>query len=101
MTECRPVLFCKDGSGSIAAEGDTRTPFAWWRYTKTVLSICALQLVDSGKMVLDDLLPGQPFTLRQVLQNIAGIEVLIECGAFTVQNELLVHSAKHCGIGAD
>ncbi len=73
MNKERPVLYCRDGSGGIAEEGDPHVPIAWWSFTKTVLSICALQLVDEGQLDLDGELPNHPFTLRHLLQNNAGV----------------------------
>jgi len=38
-----------------------------------VLAICAFRLVEEGLVNLDELRPGKPFTLRQLLQHPAGV----------------------------
>lgn len=50
---------------------ESMTP--WWSFTKTVLAATALSLVRDGLVGLDDPLPGQPFTLRQLLRHEAGL----------------------------
>lgn len=47
--------------------------FPYWSFTKTAISICALKLVEASYLRLDALVPGQPFTLRQVLQHTSGL----------------------------
>jgi CubicO group peptidase (beta-lactamase class C family) len=47
--------------------------FPWWSFTKTVLAIAALRLVEEGRLELDAPRPGQPFTLRQLLTHRAGV----------------------------
>ncbi len=54
------------------AHGITR-PVPWWSFTKTVLAAAALALVRDGRLALDHVLPGRPFTLRQLLQHRAGV----------------------------
>lgn len=61
-----------DGDGDVVASGaDARVP--WWSFTKTVLAIAALRLAAQGLCGLDELVDGQPFTLRQLLQHRAGV----------------------------
>jgi CubicO group peptidase (beta-lactamase class C family) len=45
----------------------------WWSFTKTVLSIAALRLVEKVTLSLDGELPGFPFSLRQLLRHEAGL----------------------------
>ncbi|HEX8544573.1 MAG TPA: serine hydrolase domain-containing protein [Pseudomonas sp.] len=45
----------------------------WWSFTKTVLAVTALSLVRDGRVELDAPIPGQPFTLRQLLRHEAGL----------------------------
>lgn len=47
--------------------------FPWWSFTKTVLAICALRLVEEGRLDLDTSRPGKPYTLRHLLQHRAGV----------------------------
>lgn len=66
-------------SASIAADGTVHTTgsasslFPWWSFTKTVTAICALRLVEDGRLDLDAHLPGRPYTLRQLLQHRSGL----------------------------
>ncbi|MNJ06545.1 D-alanyl-D-alanine carboxypeptidase precursor [compost metagenome] len=45
----------------------------WWSFTKTVLAATALSLVRDGRVGLDEPMPDQPFTLRQLLRHEAGL----------------------------
>lgn len=47
--------------------------FPWWSFTKTVLAIAALRLVEAGKLDLDAPRPHKPYSLRQLLLHRAGI----------------------------
>ncbi|VVQ18886.1 hypothetical protein PS914_06227 [Pseudomonas fluorescens] len=64
---------------SLVSNGQLVTPqrrecmTPWWSFTKTVLATTALSLVRDGLVGLDDPLPGQPFTLRQLLRHEAGL----------------------------
>jgi CubicO group peptidase (beta-lactamase class C family) len=60
-------------NGAIVAEQGGGTLVPWWSVTKTVIAAAALVLVNEGRLHLDRLLPGQPFTLRQLLQHRAGL----------------------------
>lgn len=48
-------------------------PFPWWSFTKTVLAIAALRLIECGKLELDTPRPHEPYTLRQLLLHRAGV----------------------------
>lgn len=61
------------GDGSAGSAGSATSLFPWWSFTKTVLAIAALRLVDLGRLDLDTLRPGRPYTLRQLLQHRAGV----------------------------
>jgi len=60
-------------SGASGTAGAAIHIFPWWSFSKTALAICALRLVEDGALKLDALRPGQPFTLRQLLQHRAGV----------------------------
>jgi CubicO group peptidase (beta-lactamase class C family) len=61
-----------DADGAVTLSGTTdRVP--WWSFTKTALSITALRLVERGALSLDRTLPGQLFSLRQLLRHEAGL----------------------------
>jgi CubicO group peptidase (beta-lactamase class C family) len=61
----------EDGVMVESHEADQIVP--WWSFTKTVLASAALVLVRDGLMDLDKPLPGQPYTLRHVLQHRSGL----------------------------
>ncbi len=61
-----------DADGEVTASGST-DPVPWWSFTKTVLSIATLRLAGQGALGLDDRLPGEPFTARQLLRHEAGL----------------------------
>ncbi|MBN9022462.1 MAG: beta-lactamase family protein [Rhizobiales bacterium] len=60
-------------SGDITGGSDPGTALPWWSFTKTVLAIAALRLVEDGRLELDGKRPGKPYTLRQLLQHQAGV----------------------------
>ncbi len=61
-----------DADGTVTQTGSAaRVP--WWSFTKTVLSIAILRLTEEGALDLDDKLPGEPFTARQLLRHEAGL----------------------------
>ncbi len=61
-----------NAAGAVSVSGTTdRVP--WWSFTKTVLSVTALRLVERDVLSLDDTLPGQPFSLRHLLRHEAGL----------------------------
>ncbi|WP_299962397.1 serine hydrolase domain-containing protein [uncultured Roseobacter sp.] len=63
----------------ITADGreDGNSPsgalFPYWSFTKTAISICALKLVEGCHLTLDAVVPGQQYTLRQLLQHTSGL----------------------------
>lgn len=64
---------------SLIANGQPQAPaplelvVPWWSFTKTVLAATALSLVQDRLIGLDDPIPDQPFTLRQLLRHEAGL----------------------------
>ena len=58
-------------AGQSAGAADILVP--WWSFTKTVLAVAALRLVEAGRLNLDTLRPGRPWTLRQLLTHRAGV----------------------------
>lgn len=59
--------------GSVGSAGSATSLFPWWSFTKTVLAIAALRLVEQGRLDLDLPWRGKPYTLRQLLQHRAGL----------------------------
>lgn len=47
--------------------------FPYWSFTKTIISICALRLVQEDRIDLATPLPGYDVTLRQVLTHTSGL----------------------------
>lgn len=60
-------------SGREGFCGSADACFPYWSFTKTVISICALKLVESGRLDLDSTLTGAPYTLRQLLGHTSGL----------------------------
>ena len=60
-------------SGEEGFSGSVEALFPYWSFSKTVISICALQLVERGKLDLDANLNGAPYTLRQLLKHTSGL----------------------------
>lgn len=60
-----------NGQSPASDRSDLMVP--WWSFTKTVLAATALTLVRDGLIRLDDPIPDQPFTLRQLLRHEAGL----------------------------
>jgi CubicO group peptidase (beta-lactamase class C family) len=61
------------GDGSTGGAGALAAFFPWWSFTKTVLAICALRLVEENRLSLDTPRPGRPYTLRHLLHHTAGV----------------------------
>ena len=59
--------------GSVSTSGAAGAVFPWWSFTKTVLAVAALRLVEQGRLDLDALRPGKPYSLRQLLTHRAGV----------------------------
>ncbi|MDB3935514.1 beta-lactamase family protein [Granulosicoccus sp.] len=53
--------------------GSSDALFPFWSFTKTVISACALKLVEDGSLDLNARLPGEPFSLRQLLAHTSGL----------------------------
>jgi CubicO group peptidase (beta-lactamase class C family) len=49
------------------------TPVPWWSFGKTVLAAAALRLVAQGKLTLDENVPREAYTLRQLLSHRSGV----------------------------
>ena len=55
------------------AAGASTAVAPWWSFTKTLIAAAALRLAEQGRLTLDEPLCGRPYTLRQLLQNRAGL----------------------------
>jgi CubicO group peptidase (beta-lactamase class C family) len=64
---------CAIGPDSRAHRSGETGSIPWWSFTKIVLAITALRLVESGAFALDDCIGDEPYTLRQLLQHQAGL----------------------------
>jgi CubicO group peptidase (beta-lactamase class C family) len=61
-----------DATGEITLSGSV-DPVPWWSFTKTALAIATLRLAQDFMLDLDETLPGEPFTARQLLRHEAGL----------------------------
>jgi D-alanyl-D-alanine carboxypeptidase len=59
--------------GKIVWQDADVAPAPWWSLSKTAIASAALVLVQRGRLDLDDPLPRQEFTLRQLLYHTAGV----------------------------
>lgn len=74
MTPQPPLHACRlYDDGDCETFGAPGLLFPWWSVTKTAIAICALRLAEQGRLDLDAPLPGQPFTLHQLLTHRAGL----------------------------
>ena len=60
-------------NAQLSASGSSEPLVPWWSFSKTVLAATALTLVRDGLVSLDEVMPGGPFTLRQLLRHEAGL----------------------------
>lgn len=60
-------------NAQLSASGSSEPLVPWWSFSKTVLAATALTLVRDGLASLDEVMPGGPFTLRQLLKHEAGL----------------------------
>ncbi len=60
-------------SGRTGSRGDMQALFPYWSFTKTVIAICALQLVEEKRLSLDKPSAGLDFTPRQLLGHTSGL----------------------------
>jgi CubicO group peptidase (beta-lactamase class C family) len=61
-----------DEAGNLSVEG-IDSPVAWWSYTKLVLAIAALRLVDCGLLSLSAPIHSGGYTLAHLLKHEAGL----------------------------
>ncbi len=64
------VFIRKDGE--VAATG-VADALPWWSFTKTVLAIALVRLSDQGRVSLDEVVDGMPYTPAQLLRHEAGL----------------------------
>lgn len=51
--------------------GDVVVP--WWSFTKTLIAVAVMRLVEAGEIDLDAEVDGRGFTIRQILRHEAGL----------------------------
>lgn len=61
-----------DEAGSLSVEG-IASPVPWWSFTKAVLAIAALRLVDSDRLTLSGPVDGSAYSLTHLLRHEAGL----------------------------
>lgn len=59
-------------NGEVDAVG-VAVPVPWWSFTKTVLTIALLRLAEQGRISLDEVIKGKPYTPSQLLRHEAGL----------------------------
>lgn len=67
------MLYSLVSNGRLQGSDQAEPNVPWWSFTKTVLAATALSLVRDGLIGLDDHVPDEPFTLRQLLRHEAGL----------------------------
>lgn len=65
--------FWLDSNRNTGSIGNPDIAFPWWSFSKTLIAICTLKLVETGALKLDACLPGRPYSIRQLLQHRAGV----------------------------
>lgn len=73
MTEQTMHSYWITSSGREGSGGNVNAHFPYWSFTKTVISICALKLVEGRKLDLDIPLVDRNYTLRQLLAHTSGL----------------------------
>ncbi|MEP3296986.1 MAG: serine hydrolase domain-containing protein [Pseudoruegeria sp.] len=77
-------------SGQEGSLGNQAALFPYWSFTKPVIAVCALQLVEEGFLDLDARISGHPYTLRQLLAHTSGLPdygQFVEYGAAVVAGD--------------
>jgi len=64
------ALIAADGSETLSG---LDTPVPWWSFTKLVLAVRALRLVEQGLLSLDERPFDAPYTVAQLLRHEAGL----------------------------
>lgn len=64
------ALVEEDGHTDVSGVSD---PVPWWSFTKTVLAIAALRLVERKRLALNERIAGEPFTLAHLLRHESGL----------------------------
>jgi CubicO group peptidase (beta-lactamase class C family) len=59
--------------GAVVTSNGDAADVPWWSFSKTVIAAAALALVRDGRLAIDEPLPNQAYTLRQLLQHRAGL----------------------------
>jgi CubicO group peptidase (beta-lactamase class C family) len=68
----RPIVSLRGADSGLLASGGA-VPVPWWSFTKALLATAVLRLVDAGRLPIDAPLPGEPFSIRQLLQHTSGL----------------------------
>lgn len=61
------------GDGALAASAPDGPVHACWSFTRTVIAICALRLVQRGRLDLHAAQPGHDFTLWHLMGHTSGL----------------------------
>ncbi|WP_343069783.1 serine hydrolase domain-containing protein [Paracoccus amoyensis] len=66
MVELHASVLTTNGS---AASGPPDARFPYWSFTKTIIAICAMKLMQAGRLDLDATLPDQSFSMWELLRH--------------------------------
>jgi len=71
VNDC-PIVSLRGADGALQTSGgDVLVP--WWSFTKAILATAVLRLAEAGRLSLDAPIPGEPFSIRQLLQHTSGL----------------------------
>lgn len=74
MTQNQPVFTHRVTSSDFYSRFNAGAEiFPYCSFTKTVIAICALRMVEQGRVELDTCFEGREFSLRQLLNHISGL----------------------------
>lgn len=62
-----------DRNGNLLRDDAPEALFPWWSFTKPVIAALVLRRAEEGGVDLDAPLPGEPFSLRQLMQHRSGL----------------------------
>ena len=73
MAGPRFISAAVDETGTLWRDDAPGEVLPWWSFTKTAIAACLLLRAHEGALDLDAALPGQAFSLRDLLAHIAGL----------------------------
>lgn len=80
-----------DAAGGEGQGSGNGLVFPYWSFTKSVIAACALKLAERGRLALDAPLPGEDFSLRQLLHHTSGLP---DYGALPAYHDAVARDAE-------